>query len=682
MVLPVPYGAHVLEDGVQFTIVSRHAKRVWLMLFDEPDAAQPSSEIELNPDVHRLGDLWHIHVHDAHPGQYYLYRMEGPAEGAHARFYDPHQWLLDPYALAVSGAQHWGDTFGLRAGEQPRNGRAFPKGVIVQNEFDWEEDSPPHTPLSESIVYETSLRGYTAHPSADTAYPGTYRGFIDKIPYLRDLGITAVEFLPIQEFNEMEYYMENTARKKLRNFWGYSTLSFFAPNGRYAHAGVHGQQVKEFQEMVKALHEAGIEVFLDVVFNHTAEGGDGGPTFSFRGIDNSIYYMMEGEHYKNYTGCGNTVNCNHPVVRDFILDCLRYWVVQMHVDGFRFDLASILTRGADGSILANPPAVEHIAEDPALRGVKIIAEAWDAAGVYQVGSFPSKRWSEWNGRYRDDIRQFWKGDDGMLRGFVTRLIGSPDLYARDDQKPEKSVNFVSCHDGFVLNDVVSYNGKHNEANNEGNRDGENHNHSYNYGVEGPTSDSSIRRMRKRQQKNFFATLMLSQGVPMFAGGDEFARTQQGNNNAYCQDNAISWIDWSFLEEHRDLHNFVRRLITFRKRHPVFRCERFLDDRIMEGNDPDIRWFGPFGREVDWDHGKTIGCLLSCHELADDDTQADAFFMIFNAGTKSERYAVPKARNNNWQFVLSTQEQPPTWSSRHKYIRVDARSVNVLERRKR
>ncbi|HEY8240360.1 MAG TPA: isoamylase, partial [Kiritimatiellia bacterium] len=513
--VPVPYGAQLVENGVQFTLFSRHATRVWLMLFDAPDSSRPTQEYELTPGRNRIGDIWHIHVKDAKPGQFYLYRMEGRTPPGMKSFFNPRQWLLDPYALAVSGAPSWGDPGGLRPGEHPLNGPKFPKGVIVRDEFDWTDDRTLNIPLHETVIYEAHLRGYTAHPSSGVKQPGTFRGFIEKIPYLEKLGITAVEFLPMQEFNEMEYFQENMHRRTLHNYWGYSTLAFFAPNSRYA-AGAPGQQVREFKELVVALHRAGIEVILDVVFNHTAEGGDGGPTYSFRGIDNSIYYMMseDGQHFSNYTGCGNTVNSNHPVVRNLIMHCLRYWTLHMHVDGFRFDLASVLARGRDGELLPNPPIVEQIAEDPALRDTKIIAEAWDAAGAYQVGSFPSERWSEWNGRFRDEVRRFWGGERGLLGSFATRLCGSADLYDKDAQTPHKSINFVTCHDGFTLNDLVSYERKHNDANGEGNRDGADDNLSWNCGVEGPTDDPAIEAIRRRQVKNFLVVNMLSLGVPM------------------------------------------------------------------------------------------------------------------------------------------------------------------------
>ncbi len=677
--LPVPYGAHVVEDGVQFTLFSRHATRVWLMLFNAPDAAEPVEEFELIPEHNRIGDIWHVHIRTARVGQYYLYRMEGAAAARGKSFFNPDQWLLDPYAQAVAGPTAWGDPGGIQPGKHPLIGPLVPKGIIVRDEFDWSDDRTLRIPLQETIIYETHLRGFTVHPSSGVANPGTYRGFRDKIPYLQRLGVNAVEFLPIQEFNEMEYFQESMSRKHLRNYWGYSTLAFFAPNGRYASAGVHGQQVKEFKKLVLALHRAGIEVILDVVFNHTAEGGDGGPTYSFRGIDNSVYYLMDetGRHYTNYTGCGNTVNSNHPVVRDFILNCLHYWTLHMHVDGFRFDLASVLARGRDGKLLPNPPIVEHIAEDPALRDTKIIAEAWDASGAYQVGTFPSDRFSEWNGRYRDDMRRFWRGDQGLLGAFATRLAGSADLYDRAGQSPLKSINFITCHDGFTLADLVTYGEKHNEANGEQNRDGERDNHSRNYGVEGPTRDARLRALRLRQQRNFLATLLLSQGVPMLLAGDEFSRTQQGNNNAYAQDNEIAWVDWSLLKDHSELMEFARLLIRFRQEHPSLRRTRFLTGRSC-GPAHDIQWFGRDNRSVDWHHDQAIACLLHGSKVCTGaDRDDDHLFLIFNAAESAATFHLPAAPGKPWRIEWSTEEKLPEWPKNRGTLQVEGRSVTAL-----
>ncbi len=677
--LSVPYGAHPAKKGVQFTLFSRHASRVWLMLFNDPNASTPDEEYELTPEKNRIGDIWHIHLQTAREGQFYAYRMEGKAPPGEVNFFNPNQWLLDPYALAISGSPTWADPFNLQPGKPPKNGPLFPKGVIVRNEFDWEEDKTPRIPLAETIIYETHLRGFTVHPSAGSKHPGTYRGLMDKIPYLRDLGITAVELLPIQEFNEMEYYLENTGRKNLRNYWGYSTLAFFAPNGRYAHKGVYGSQVREFKELVIALHKAGLEVILDVVFNHTAEAGDGGPIYSFRGIDNSVFYIMDEKgHYKNYSGCGNTVNSNTPIVRDFIMDCLRYWVLHMHVDGFRFDLASILTRGPDGEVLPAPPIVEQIAEDPALRDTKIIAEAWDAAGSYQVGTFPSDRWSEWNGLYRDDVRRFWlSGKPGTMGRMATRLSGSSDLYDRNGQTPLKSINFITCHDGFTLADLTYYNQKHNEANGESNRDGETNNWGNNHGVEGPTSDTNILAIRKRQQKNLVATLFLSQGVPMMLAGDEFGRTQQGNNNAYCQDNEISWVDWSLLDKHADLQQFTKKMIAFRKAHPSLRRARFFAGD-KKGQPVDIQWIGPNGSAPDWVNGLTFGALLyGARNLTGADKDDDTILILLNASEQSVQFNLPRAPNKAWTLEIFTSENEPAWLRDRNALEMIPRSLAVL-----
>lgn len=676
--MPLPYGANPVEQGVQFTLFSRHATRVWLMLFDAPDADKPSEEYELSPEKNRIGDIWHVHIKTARAGMYYLYRLDGIAPPGHECYFDPEQWVLDPFAQAIARPPSWGSTEGIIRGINIRNGARFPKGIIVSDEFDWADDRTLKTPLNETVIYEAHLRGFTARPSSGVSHPGTYRGFQEKIPHLQKLGVTAVEFLPIQEFNEMEYYHENSRRSSLRNYWGYSTLGFFAPNGRYASAGVYGQQLTEFKKLVLALHRAGIEVILDVVFNHTAEGGDGGPIYSFRGVDNSIYYLMDetGQHYMNYSGCGNTVNSNHPIVRDFIMYCLRYWHLHMHVDGFRFDLASILARGRDGEILPDPPIIEHIAEAPFLRDCKIIAEAWDAAGAYQVGSFPSERFSEWNGRYRDDIRKFWRGDGGLLGAFATRISGSADLYDRDDQSPLKSINFITSHDGFTLRDLVSYEQKHNEANGEDNRDGDNDNNARNYGVEGETNDPAINALRFRQQKNMLATLFISQGVPMLTAGDEFSRTQRGNNNAYSQDNDISWVDWALAEKNSGLVDFVRRLIRFRKAQPALRRTRFLTGQPLQGG-ADIAWHGREGRSPDW-HDNTIACQLNGNrEATGAATDGDSLFLIFNASEHEAVYHLPPPPGRPWRMEWTTQENDPLWKRPQGVITVQGRSVTAL-----
>ena len=537
---PLPLGVHLHDDGAQFAILSRGATAVSLLLFVDLHDTLPHQTMALDPMYNRTGDIWHIWVEGITAGQIYAYRVDGPYHPRDGDRFNKHKLLLDPYATALSSRPRWDfhrakgyDTkstlIDLSFSAQDNSG-SVPRCIVTGNRFDWGEDTPLKTSWSETVIYETHVKGLTVHPSSGAKAPGTFRGIIEKIPYFKELGITAVELLPIQEFNEHESEKLNPQTlDPLTNYWGYSTVAFFAPKSTYSGGVPEGGQVQEFKQMVKELHKAGIEVILDIVFNHTAEGDQRGPTISFRGLDNTIYYMLEKDRrrYRNYSGCGNTVNCNHPVVRQFIIDCLTYWVVKMHVDGFRFDLASVMGRDEDGAIMRNPPLLAEISENPILRETKLIAEAWDAAGAYQVGSFPGHRWSEWNGRYRDDIRMFWRGDQGMVGTLASRISGSADIYQKAGKEPVNSINFVTCHDGFTLNDLVSYNEKHNEANGEGNRDGTDWNCSYNYGVEGASDDAEIEAIRIRQIKNFIATLFVSRGVPLFLGGDEFRRTPKG-----------------------------------------------------------------------------------------------------------------------------------------------------------
>ena len=651
--LPLPQGVSVAINGVNFALFSRHATRVWLLLFESPDAISPFQSFELDPRHHKTGDMWHIHVHGAKRGLVYAYRVDGPHLPEQGHRFDAGKALVDPYATAVTSPRHldfgaichpdpYQDQEGLRA-------PAIVKNLVVTNGFDWEDDRSPAHPWSELVIYETHVRGLTIHPSSESRSPGTFLGVIDKIPYLKDLGINAVEFMPLQEFNPYEVTARNPASgEQLTNYWGYSTIAFFAPHEGYGSRLYSGCQVDEFKTMVKALHKAGIEVLLDVVFNHTAEGDDTGPTLSFRGLDNSIFYILEEDkrYYKNYSGCGNTINCNHPVVRNFILDCLRYWVMEMHVDGFRFDLASILGRDRDGSLVANPPLLEQIAEDPILRGIKLIAEAWDAGGAYLVGRFPGERWSEWNGQYRDDIRRYWRGDGGMAGAFASRLCGSADIYGHSGKAPVNSINFVTCHDGFTLNDLVSYAEKHNLANGEENRDGCNDNHSANYGCEGPTDDPGIQRTRVRQMKNMLATLFLSRGVPMLLSGDEFCRTQHGNNNAYCQDNEISWINWDLLERNPDFFRFVRGLIALRRQYPVLSSERFYHPH-------EITWFNAGGHAPDWYSETALGCHIHAGE------EHTPVCLITNPTPAQITFHLPEPpAGAKWARILDTYATPP------------------------
>ncbi len=672
---PSPLGATISDGGVQFAIFSRNATSVALCLFDDPQQAEPTTEIVLTEETNRTGDVWHVWLEGVGAGQFYLYRVDGPYEPEAGHRFNANLYLGDPYAKALTGGFEWG--LSRQFGYDPAaaegdlsfgtggNASGIPKCVVIDDAFDWQGDRPLNYPLRKSVIYETHVKGLTAHRSAGVENPGTYRGVTQQIPYLVDLGITSVEFLPVHEFNEWEVNRSNPRTgERLRNYWGYSTVAFFAPKASYAASGQNGEQVVEFKEMVRSLHAAGIEVILDVVFNHTAEGNEYGPTFGFRGLDNSIYYILEENRrrYGNYAGCGNALNCNHPVMRSLIMDSLHYWVVEMHIDGFRFDLGSVLGRDRHGHLMENPPVIERIAEDAVLRETKLIAEAWDAGGAYQVGSFPGGRWAEWNDRYRDDTRRFWRGDAGHTAPFATRIAGSSDLYLRDGRKPFHSVNFVTCHDGFTLADLVSYSRKHNRDNSEDNRDGMNENHSANHGVEGPARDQSVRALRSRQQKNFLISLFLSLGTPMLLGGDEFGRTQGGNNNAYCQDNEVSWYDYSLAERNQDLLEFTKKLIKFRLSHQAFLRPEFFRGTDTDFNRmPDITWFNEHGQEVDW---STIGRTLSLRiDGSQAEIQADRddndFFVIYNASPVGVRVAVtnPPA-GKRWYRVIDTALEAP------------------------
>jgi glycogen operon protein len=657
--LPLPLGVHLREDGSNFALFSRHAQTVWLELYDDETDAAPSHRFALRPDRHRTGDIWHIWVDDVGPGQLYGYRVDGPYAPAEGHRFNPHRLLIDPYATAVAPPDGWDfdKAFGYvpntQASDPPRsttdNAGEAPKCVVTQRRTGWESTRPLRHSWAETIIYELHVRGYTMHPSAGVEHPGTYRGLTEKIPYLKDLGVTAVELMPVQEFNPLELdRVDPHTGRALRNYWGYNPVAFMAPNGSYAHGGHRGEQVNAFKEMVKAFHDAGIEVILDVVFNHTAEGNEWGPTISWRGLDNQLYYLLQedGRHYSDYTGTGNTVKADHPVVRDLILDALRYWVVEMHVDGFRFDLASVLGRDEHGRLLADPPLLDRIAQDPVLRDVKMIAEAWDAAGAYQVGAFHN-RWSEWNGHYRDDIRRFWRGDAGMLGTFASRLAGSADLYADTEKGPDANINYVTCHDGFTLNDLVTYERKHNEGNGEFNRDGTDANYSRNYGVEGPTDDPEINAVRTRQVKNFLLTLFVSHGVPMLLGGDEFRRTQYGNNNAYCQDNEIGWWNWDRRVAHDEIHRFTRELIAARKTYTPLRHAGFYSDDTL-------RWLGPEGQPPRWDAPEAR--CVACYLPVPDDLSV---LLFFNAGLEPATFELPVLEHDRtWARKADTSRPSP------------------------
>lgn len=612
------YGACVASNGVSFTINSHGATRCTLLLF-KPQAPKPYARIPF-PDSYRIGDTYSMLVYDIKPDEFeYAFSFDGPYEPAKGLLFNEENVLLDPYSRAVTGQRKWG--------EKPEGGKDFEyRARVVKSSFDWGNIKQLEQPFEDLVIYETHVRGYTKDKSSGVSAPGTFAGLKDKIPYLKDLGINAVELMPIFEFDEIE-----SARVvdgvQLYNYWGYNTVSFFAPNTSYAFNEEHNHEGDELKSLIKALKENGIEVILDVVFNHTAEGNEMGPCFSFKGIDNNVYYMLTPDaHYYNFSGCGNVMNCNHPVVRSFIIDCLRHWAIEYRVDGFRFDLASILGRDQNGAPMANPPILESLAFDPVLGKMKLIAEAWDAGGLYQVGSFPSwNRWAEWNGRYRDDMRSFLKGDDGMAGNAITRITGSRDLYSPESRGHKASVNFMTCHDGFTLYDLYSYNEKHNEKNGWNNTDGDNNGHSWNCGAEGETDDPNVNGLRRRLIKNAFAALLCSRGPAMFFAGDEFCNTQFGNNNAYCQDNIISWLDWSRLEEFKEIHDFVRHMIQFRKEHPILRkmtkpssCQ-FPEISVHNGT--------PFNASTDY-KTKLIGIMYAGRN--EEDTEDDIVFYCMNA----------------------------------------------------
>jgi len=590
-----PLGATPTPHGVNFSLFSRHATGVELLLFDRADAPRPVRTIRFDPSVNRTYHYWHVAVPRIRAGQIYAYRVDGPRDAATGMRFDPAKILLDPYGRGVAIPSHYNREAAARK-DGDTAGTAMKSVVVDPSAYDWEGDAPLRRPSARTIVYEMHVRGFTRHSSSGVSEKtrGTFAGAIEKIPYLQRLGITAVELLPVFQFDAQD------CPPGLVNYWGYAPVSFFAPHDAYSSRRDPLGPVDEFRDLVKALHRADIEVILDVVFNHTAEGDHTGPAFSFRGLDNPTYYILEPDRarYANYTGTGNTLNANHPIVRRMIVDSLRYWVEAMHVDGFRFDLASILARDEDGKPIANPPVLWDIESDPVLAETKMIAEAWDAAGLYQVGSFVGDSWKEWNGRFRDDARSFFRGDNGSAARFADRLVGSPQIFGHEEREPEQSVNFVTCHDGFTLNDLVSYERKHNEANGEGNRDGADDNRSWNCGVEGPTDDPAVEKLRNRQVKNLLAVTLLSLGVPMLLMGDEMRRTQRGNNNAYCQDNETSWLDWSLLEKHADVHRFVSLLNARRLlRDPEHERHRVTLHELIAGANK--AWHGVKLHQPDW-----------------------------------------------------------------------------------
>jgi isoamylase len=655
---PLPFGSSRAKDGTNFSFFSRNARKASIVFF-QPATNRIFAEISLDPEENRTGDVWHICIHNLDPQLRYGIRLDGPfdprGEGHH---FSHKNILIDPYARALTGGSHWGQSY-RRKGNFAEGVRFQRRCLVVENDFEWGDDRPLNIPMKDSIIYEMHVRGYTCHPSCDVAHPGTYRGVVEKIPYLKKLGITAVELLPVMEFNENEIaHSDPVTGLPLRNFWGYSPLCFFAPKAAYAVDGTNGNQVREFKEMVKALHRAGIEVIIDVVLNHTAEGGADGPVFNFRGFENSVYYLLDAKtrDYLNFSGCGNTMNCNHPIVRELIIDCLRYWVTEMHVDGFRFDLASILGRDKQGKILSDPPTVERIAEDPVLAKAKIIAEAWDAAGVYQVGSFStSARWAEWNGKFRDDVRAFMCNRHGTVGALATRMAGSSDLYQASGRFPHNSINFITSHDGFTLNDLVSYNEKHNERNGESNRDGDPYNLSWNSGTEGETDDPKIIQLRFRRIRTFATILFLSQGVPMMVAGDEFGRSQHGNNNAYCQDNETSWVDWGLAGTNAGLLRFFQKLIALRKKYPHFRRTDFFGTRET-GKKGGISWRSASGN-ADWsEENQTLAFLLPGRKGRK--KRESDFYIMLNGDLEPHIFQLPWENKGCWRKLVDSSAAAP------------------------
>ncbi|MCR9117811.1 MAG: glycogen debranching protein GlgX [bacterium] len=668
-----PLGAHVSGMGVNFSLFSRHATKVELLLFDREDA-HPTGVLPLDPDTNRTYHYWHVFVPGLKAGQLYGYRVHGPSDLSRGSRFDSAKVLIDPYGRGVVVPKNYSRTAAASPGD---NASSAMKSVVVDpSTYDWEGDKPLCRPVEQTIIYEMHVRGFTQHASSGLSEDvrGTYTGLIEKIPYLQELGITAVELLPVFQFDAFD------APSDKINYWGYAPISFFAPHAAYSSAATTVSPVDEFRDMVKALHRAGIEVILDVVFNHTAEGNQQGPTLSFRGIDNSTYYMLEqGEWYANYTGCGNTLNTNHPIVRRMIVDSLRYWVEEMHVDGFRFDLASILSRDSSGHPMPNPPVLWDIESDPVLAGTKLLAEAWDAAGLYQVGSFVGDAWCEWNGRFRDDVRDFFRGVPGAVRKFADRIVGSPEVNGHKDREVEQSVNFVTCHDGFTLNDLVTYNGKHNEFNGECNRDGANDNKSWNCGTEGPTDVQSIEQIRNKQVKNLLTATILSLGMPMFTMGDEVRRTQRGNNNAYCQDNEISWFDWKDLEKHADVHRFVKLLCSRRVRRTKDPKHRRAS-LVQLLTDAKKSWHGVKLNQPDWsDQSRSLALHAQLRH------SEVLFHFIFNAHWEPLEFELPQIETGPWQRWIDTALESPDdivpWElappvNMQKY-RADARSVVML-----
>jgi len=670
-----PLGATPGPDGVNFSLFSEDATGVELLLFAAHDSALPFQTIRLDPYVNKTFHFWHVFVRGLRAGAHYAYRVDGPWDLSAGHRFNRNKVLIDPYARGNTNSL-WkrGDACG-----PDDNVSSSMRSVVVDTSgYDWEGDRPLHRPMQDTVIYEMHVRGFTRSPSSGVSHPGTFAGVIEKIPYLKDLGITAVELLPVFDFDETDVIRVADDRP-LYNYWGYSNMGYFAPQSSYCVSPESGSHLNEFRDMVKALHKAGIEVILDVVFNHTDEGNHLGPTFSYKGLDNRTYYFLvpwDKQYYLDFSGCGNTFNCNHPIAQKLILECLRYWVRETHVDGFRFDEGSILARAEDGQPSIHPPVVWQIELDEELMDSKVIAEAWDAAGLYQIGHFPGDRWAEWNGRFRDDMRRFVKGEPGLVGAVASRLAGSADLYQQNGELPVNSINFITCHDGFTLNDLVSYNAKHNEANGEGNRDGINDNLSWNCGAEGETDDPAVEALRERQIRNLAALLMLARGVPMMCGGDEARRTQKGNNNAYCQDNEVSWFDWDLGGRNRSVLRFWKRIIEFRRSHLSIHRGRFFSGEVNARGLKDVTWHGTKLDHPGWSDENS---RVLAYTLAGFEEEPDLHVMI-NMYWDALEFALPEIEGRTWFKVLDTAAEPPhDFEEPSAAVRVDGAACTVQGR---
>jgi glycogen operon protein len=658
-------GASVGRGGANFSIFSPRATHATLLLYRNADDLKPLFAAVLDPAVNKTLDCWHVFVRQASPGLFYTWRLDGPRRPEEGLHFDPRRELLDPWAKAIS-AKHWN-----RAQARATYWPHFRARIVGDEPYDWEGDEPLRRSLQDAVLYELHVDAFTRHPSARVRAPGTFAGIIEKIPYLKSLGVTDIELLPVAAFDAQDVPASGAALG-LENYWGYSPLAFFAVHAPFA----HGDARTEFRDMVKALHREGIGVILDVVLNHTAEGGAEGVTIGFKGLGNELFYHLDSgdrSRYLDYTGCGNTVNCNHPFVAAYLLECLEHWVHEMHVDGFRFDLASVLTRGADGEPLERPPSPSAIELAPALAGTHLIAEAWDAAGLYQVGNFPGTRWAEWNDRYRDSLRRFVRGEPGLIGEVATRIAGSSDLYAAQGKLPANSINFVTCHDGFTLYDLVSYEKKHNQSNGEQNRDGTDQNFSTNCGVEGPTGDPNVLRLRAQRARNLLALLMSSQGVPMLLAGDEVLRSQHGNNNAYCQNNEISWLDWTTDDTQSAMLRFTREIVALRKRHPSLRRASFIETRL--GEESGLRWHGADGRPPDWNDG---AARVLCFTIDGVTADEEPLYVIANMSDDAvEAHLPPPPVGRAWHRIVDTAQRPPEdISSAADSVPIDAHSYHA------